>query len=138
MNAKKWLNLSCLLVVTAGVTFKIMHYPGANILLILASLLMLAGTLGFALGDNRDAEVPHSINYVLVVAQSIFILSALFKTMHWEGGDVLVQLSLLMAIVVPISFFFNKDSFAISKQYVFISALFIFELFGLLSSSSMV
>jgi hypothetical protein len=67
-----------------GILFKIMHWPGANILLILSYLGMAVAFLEYAL------RVRKSIMVAIPILFSIVLVSILFKILHWPQSTIIL------------------------------------------------
>lgn len=92
-----------------GAFFKIMHWPGANVLMILGLSAMsfvflpLMFTLKIREKQDKKDKLILGIGSVVTVLIS---LSALFKIMHWPFATILIYLSLgsLLFVFLPIFF----------------------------------
>lgn len=67
-----------------GVIFKMQHFPGASILLILSSFGFILFFLTTSI-QKRDEK----INLLLGLCLSLGILATIFKIQHWEGAGIL-------------------------------------------------
>ncbi len=95
----------------AGSIFKIMHWPGAGILILLAmttsSLVFLPLYFLFKRNETTDSK-----NKLIITIGSIngvlFCVSMLFKIMHWPGAHVLwlITIGMMVFVFIPL-FFFN-------------------------------
>lgn len=99
--------LSCALIV-AGSTFKFMHWPGANILLLLGTFV-LAGlfTPVFFMHRYKTGEVSNRNTFLAILgaAGSIMLgLGACFKLLHWPGALVMMYsgIAVLLLGYVPV------------------------------------
>lgn len=85
-----------------GSFFKLLHYPGASILLIIGILGLISIFLPVALINKYQSEKTKKWLYIsLFVSVFITFLSALFKIMHWPGASIL----LIFAVPLPFLFF---------------------------------
>jgi len=90
--------------------FKIMHWPGAAILLVLGivqvSLIFLPLLLIFKLREVSAAR-DKAIFALGTIAGSAYFLSMLFKIMHWPGANIMWVCTLLFSFFVflPLYFF---------------------------------
>jgi hypothetical protein len=91
----------------AGAYFKIMHWPGANVMLIIGILCLSAFFLPmmFTLKLREKTEKRDKVVLILGLVISVYLLvGALFKLMHWPaaGVFVLTGLPVLLFIYLPI------------------------------------
>ena len=89
-----------------GAIFKLQHWPGAAVMIVLGSFLLGAVYLPvFAMVSMRDTRKKEKrVNKTLYVAGVItgfiFITGVLFKIMHWPGAGVSLTVSVLLTVVV--------------------------------------
>lgn len=104
-----WSGAVSTFAISVGAFFKMMHYPGSNVLLVtgivIFSLLFLPLLLTLKLresGEKRDRIV-----LLLGLLTGILAsMSVLFKLMWWPGANVLRSLSLLSLILVFVPVYF--------------------------------
>ena len=94
-----------------GSIFKIMHWPGANVLIILAMLAssLIFLPLYFLFKKNETTESKSKIIIAIGSINGIlFCVSMLFKIMHWPGAHALwlLTIGMMVLVFVPL-FFFN-------------------------------
>jgi hypothetical protein len=72
-----------------GAMFKIMHWPGANIiiLLTLSALALVYFPFGFYFLGNPEVKKPAILSGFVM---SLIPVGILFKVMHWPGAGVLL------------------------------------------------
>ena len=92
-----------------GALFKIMHWPGTNILLILglACISFLFLPLMFTLKIKEKKDLKDKLILVIgSVVASLIALAAMFKIMHWPGTTIMlyVSLGILLLIFLPLFF----------------------------------
>lgn len=93
--------LSAAVLLTAGPIFKLQHWPGANVMLLVGILLLalffvpLWFTLRFRESTERQQKVVHLIG---MLAALFLLVPALFKLMHWPLGG--------MMLLIGFTFFF--------------------------------
>lgn len=90
MKAQQWILGSALITGITGGLFKIMHWNGANIMLILAFALLLINTLVFVFRENRKTGASEFTNGMSILALSVAIISAVFRMLHWPGADLIL------------------------------------------------
>ena len=89
-----------------GAIFKLQHWPGAGVLIVLGSFLLAAVYLPvFAMVSMRDTrkrekKVNKTLYVAGVITGFIFITGVLFKIMHWPGAGVSLTVSVLLTVVV--------------------------------------
>ncbi|MCK4880830.1 MAG: hypothetical protein KAS82_09225 [Bacteroidales bacterium] len=89
-----------------GAIFKLQHWPGASVFIVLGSFLLGAVYLPvFAMVSMRDTRkkekrVNKPLYVVGVITGFIFITGVLFKIMHWPGAGVALLFSVLLTVAV--------------------------------------
>lgn len=89
-----------------GAIFKLQHWPGASVMIVLGSFLLGAVYLPvFAMVSMRDTrkkekKVNKTLYVVGVITGFIFITGVLFKIMHWPGAGVSLTVSVLLTVVL--------------------------------------
>jgi len=87
-----------------GAIFKLQHWPGASVLIVLGSFLLAAVYLPvFAMVSMRDTrkrekKVNKTLYVAGVITGFIFITGVLFKIMHWPGAGVALTVSVLLTV----------------------------------------
>ncbi len=90
MKAQQWILGAALIVGIGGSIFKIMHWPGANIMLVLAFMLLFVNTLFFVFQENRKSGASEFTNLMSVSALCLGIAGAIFRMMHWPFADFIL------------------------------------------------
>jgi len=93
-----------------GSIFKVMHWPGAGILLALAMLitsfvfLPLLALLKTREGGSTRDKIVLVIGAVVGI---LFFLSSLFKVMHWPGANIMLMSTIILStfVLIPVYFF---------------------------------
>lgn len=126
------------IVLSFGILFKFMHWPGAAFLLVagivLFSLLFLP--LLFTLKMKEKAQTPNAFILGTGTLSAICIsLSILFKLMHWPGGNILgvSAIGVMLLLFLPV-YFFTGIRNAETKMNSIITAILIVAGSGLLMS----
>ena len=89
-----------------GTIFKIMHWPGAGVMLVLSLFMLGAIYLPvFVMVKIRDTrKAGKNVNmpmYIFgLIAGIIFIAGAMFKIQHWPGAGVMITLSGIVTVFV--------------------------------------
>jgi hypothetical protein len=90
------LGLTGTVLTIAGVFFKVMHWPGASIVLTLGFLIIAAVFLPlyFILSYREQAEKPPKVYPVVAYITLLLVFTgAIFKIMHWPGANILLKAS---------------------------------------------
>lgn len=90
MKAQQWILGTALISGITGGIFKIMHWNGANIMLIIAFALLLTNTLVFVFRENRKTGASVFTNTMSILALSVAIVSAVFRMLHWPAADIIL------------------------------------------------
>ena len=111
--------LTSTILLLAGTIFKLMHWPGSAVLIVLG-----AGSLAFVYlpmllwhklkESPRDESMMHISGFVGLTLTTIGVL---FKIMHWPGAAVtlLSGMAILAALYVPL-FYFKKYKSSANKS----------------------
>ena len=94
-----------------GVFFKMMHWPGASIVLTLGFLIIAAVFLPlyFILSYREQAEKPKLIYPVVGYLSLLLVFTgAIFKIMHWPGANILLKSSVAFILVGFLPLFIVK------------------------------
>lgn len=90
------------LLTIVGALFKIMHWPGASIIMVLGFMTVVLGFLPlyFILSYREQTEKPNVI-FPIVGYLSLLIVftGAVFKIMHWPGAGMLLRASVIFLLV---------------------------------------
>jgi len=93
----------CANLMLFGSMFKVFHWPGANVMLVLSILLFCFHFLPFALINNyqNQQEKKHMLLHVVTfVVFFISMMGVLFKIMHWPGASVFLFLGIPLPFVL--------------------------------------
>lgn len=99
------------LALTAGVTFKLMHWPWANVLFIIGFLFLLLIFIPLLAIDRYKVSLSKAVSVktkiIMGVAAAIITgLSGLFKIMHLQGANVLLLLGAFVFAFGFLPFYF--------------------------------
>jgi len=96
------LGIIAVILFTTGAIFKMMHFPGAGIILTVSLVLFILIFTPLAIINAYKAEKRHAFVYVAGLITIMFnFTGALFKLMHWPGAGIM----LLIAIIIPFILF---------------------------------
>lgn len=106
--------ISCAILMLFGCVAKIMHWPGASILLILAVFLFCFGFLPMALKNNYDLLPLKKMKTLHVISYLVFtvcMLGTLFKIMHWPGAAIFLLIGMLAPFVIflPVYLYHTRE-----------------------------
>lgn len=90
MKVQQWILGTALFIGITGGIFKMMHWNGANIMLIVAFALLLTNTLVFVFRENRKSGASEFTNALSILSLSIAIVSAVFRMLHLPGADIIL------------------------------------------------
>jgi cation transport ATPase len=99
------------LALTAGVTFKLMHWPWANVLFIIGFLFLLLIFIPLLAIDRYKVSLSKAVSVKTkiimgAIAAIITGLSGLFKMMHLQGADLLLMLGAFVFAFGFLPFYF--------------------------------
>jgi len=96
------LGIIAVILFTTGAIFKIMHFPGAGIILTVSLVLFILFFTPLAIVNAYKAEKKYAFVYITGLITIMFnFTGALFKIMHWPGARIM----LLIAIIIPFVLF---------------------------------
>lgn len=106
--------ISCSILMLFGSLAKIMHWPGAGILLTLSVLLFCFVFLPMALKNNYDLLPLKKMKTLHIVSYYVFafcMMGVLFKVMHWPGAAIFLLIGLLAPFVVflPVYLYHTRE-----------------------------
>jgi hypothetical protein len=106
--------ISCAILMLFGCVAKIMHWPGAGVLLVVAVFLFCFGFLPMALKNSYDLLPLKKMKTLHVVAYLVFavcMMGVLFKVMHWPGASMFLLVGLLSPFVIflPVYLYHTKE-----------------------------
>jgi len=103
-----------------GVFFKLMHWPGASILVVLGSglfsliFLPLMMILKFRDDGEKKDKVIFTIGLIIGI---IAILGMLFRIMHWPYSSILIESSIGVFVLLFIPVFFVNGYKQVEKRF---------------------
>lgn len=99
-------------VALLGATFKIMHWPGANIIIVLtlSALALLYFPFGFYFLGSPEVKKPAMLSGFVM---SLIPIAIMFKVIHWPGaGFLLVSAATAAPVLVLILVLMRKKASA--------------------------
>lgn len=117
-----------------GILFKIMHWPGAGILIVFFTSLFSLYMISVAIENVMNSEkklFTIVCNAIGAFAGMILSLGLLFKIMHWPGAGFLMTVGVFLSIIfifIFITLFFTQKEPLVLNPGIFFSII----CFGLL------
>jgi len=85
-----------------GAFFKMMHWPGASILLMIGFMIVVLGFLPlyFISSYKEQAEKPNRVFPIVAYVTLLLVFTgAVFKIMHWPGAWLMLRISTVFILV---------------------------------------
>jgi len=98
------ISLISLIVVLAGVVFKIKHWHPASILLVLGTVVFIILGIIWLFTKKKNPFMTY-----LGITIIVLITSFLWQAQHWPGGDIFFWVSLIMTFVLATALFSKKE-----------------------------
>jgi len=102
------------ILLTTGALFKIMHWPGGGILLMVSIAFFTLFFLPLALWNNYSKEKKNAYLYISILITLIICFgAALFKLMHWPGAGILITVGLIAPFIIFLPayiYYYNKSA----------------------------
>jgi hypothetical protein len=100
-----------------GVLFKIQHYPGAGIMLVISlTCLSMISLLRTAIPIGSKSKLSKIANTVGSIGGSIVFVGLLFKIQHYPGASVMMMNGIILLSAAFIVSFINADKSALLKD----------------------
>jgi hypothetical protein len=128
MKTPSILNAMAFILAVLGVVFRHQHWPGGKILIIISLMVLLL--VLFRLNVKQHGK--KMLLYIITSTLTIFIITLIFKMMHWPGAGVFSVISTLLVLVVSGILVFDKQQYDIPVQFFITIFIFILVLDGLL------
>lgn len=113
-----------------GTLFKLMHWPFANILLVIGELLtiltLIIGGISYLL-SRRSQTGSKILTITGIIGIVLFFLGTLFKLEHWPGASIM----LILGAVTLFSIFLPIYAYKAYKEEKTVKNSFIFSVFAL-------
>lgn len=106
--------ISCAIFMLFGCIFKIMHWPGASIMIILSVFLFCFWFLPAGLMNSYNSLPLKKMKTLHIVSFVVFffcMLGVLFKIMHWPGAGMFLLPGIMLPFVVffPVYLYHTRD-----------------------------
>jgi hypothetical protein len=96
-------------LITLGILFKFMHWPGAGVILVfgisLFSLIFLPLLFTTKLKEKKSLQDKSILGAGSIIA-ILISMAILFKIMHWPGANMMGVVSLLIMLIIYIPLYF--------------------------------
>lgn len=89
----------------AGYGFKIMHWPGAGVMLVTGTVALLALLFYWVIQAKKSL-----VNLFFFLLAMNFLVAYLFKMMHWPGANIAMGLLPVFTVIFLALFMVKKGS----------------------------
>ena len=89
----------------AGYVFKLMHWPGAGVMLVVGTVALLALLVYWIIQANKTL-----VNFFFFLLGLNFLVAYLLKMMHWPGGDIVMGVLPAVTVIFLAVFMTRKES----------------------------
>lgn len=118
--------LTSTFLLLAGTIFKLMHWPGANIMFMMGAVILALIYLPLIL-HHKIKESPKNeavLHIAGFIGLALTTVGSLFKIMHWPGAGMLLMIGMgtLAFLYVPI-YFYKKYQVSANKPITFSASL---------------
>ena len=131
-GAKTSVNLLALFTIIAGSLFKTMYWAGADILILVSTVALLISVF-FMYRDMQQSGTDSTTTFLVSGLLFLLVLSALFRRMHWEGGQILVMAAIAASIIAAVYLIFRRGDIRFPKQFAVAFLLYIMYIMGAIS-----
>ena len=136
MKSKPIFNGLMLVLATAGIFFKTMHWAGASVMLILAFAGLFVSLFTSLSPENKSLGMSPAENASMLVTFSLFILGTAFRMQHWPGANVLMVLATVAILAMVVFAVYSQNRLKLGTQGTFTLLLFLLILGGLLPNNA--
>jgi hypothetical protein len=137
MNLRTIVNILTLVIIMLGGFFKTNHWEGANIMLLIGTLLLMV-TVIFAVKDLKLDGFPATITYLIAATLIFHFLGTIFKSLHWEGAGMLILIVYILTVITAIALILNRTEIKFSKQLLITLFLYLVLIMNLLMQTAKV
>ncbi len=108
-----------------GTLFKVQHWPGAGILLLLSaviSVLFLIPSMLVSLLRDPENKTKRPVYFIAAASLILYITGFLFKIMHWPGAGLLLLGGMLLLFVIAFPWYTHiswKEEKSIKPEFIF-------------------
>lgn len=141
----KWVEVIALTITVLGVLFKIMHYAGANEMLMIGLLTLSSAYFlsGFVMVEPPQAEdgklkgfldlLPTILRKIMFIGLSVFCVGYLFRLLHFQGANEMLIIgigTLIMSSLISMALILGNRERAELLKAPLIRSIFVIALFG--------
>ena len=106
--------ISCAILMLFGCIFKIMHWPGASIMIVSSVFLFCFWFLPAGLMNSYNSlpiKKMKTLHIISFIVFSVCMMSVLFKVMHWPGAGFLLLPGVLLPFLVflPVYLYHTRE-----------------------------
>jgi hypothetical protein len=116
------------IIVLIGVLFKIMHWPGASVVLLIG-IVIFAAVYSLSLFIDKQklasTKTQKISNVFVMLAMVLISVGFLFKILHWPGAGIVIYLSnAALLVLIPIIFIkASKETETVKKLNFYIESI---------------
>ena len=136
MKSKPIFNGLMLVLATAGIFFKTMHWAGASVMLILAFAGLFVSLFTSLSPENKSLGMSPAENASILVTFSLLIIGTAFRMQHWPGANVLMVLASTATLALVVFAVYRQNRLKLGTQGTFTLLLFLVILGGLLPNNA--
>lgn len=128
-TAKTVVNVMTFLMVLGGTIFKMMHWEGADMLILTGTLLLLISVV-FLHRDMAAIGNDSPTTGLVTITMVVLVISTLFKRMHWEGGLMAAYISVALIVLLSLVLILKKEALRLPKQFGIFMLLYLIYIAG--------
>ncbi len=109
-KTNQFLGVISIIVLSVGVIFKKCHWLGANVLLSVGALALVAFFIAYLFIGIKPltTAIEKSIGVSGGITMCLNLIAFMFKVQHWAGASVLIHISLVGLLVTSILLIINS------------------------------
>jgi len=110
------------IILTIGFCFKFLHWPGANVSLLLGNLILLIHSIIFLI-QNAKSNLPKSLLYLSISTLTTYLI---FRLLYWQFSIQVFTIAFVITIICFISYLAKNIQF--KAPQIILALYFIFAL----------
>ncbi len=124
-----YLGIACANLMLFGSLFKIQHWPGASVMLVLAVFLFCFAFLPMALMNsyNEGGQKYKALHIVTFIVFFISMMGVIFKVQHWPGAGMFLPFGITLPFILFLPVYLYQTRNEKNKETMNFSAI----MFGL-------
>lgn len=83
-----------------GILFKVLHWPGANVIMLAGALLTLVAVVLLLVRSGQPLTIQVRRPALLFASVAVALFGVLFKMMHWPGANIMLLLGMSTFVVL--------------------------------------